>query len=186
MPIEMVDRRWMKDLGIEITRSNKAYEKYEVPGDDSNAFNHSIRLVNRTFAFGFYKEEWLKSYRDMNVFLFAEKIIPEVEKKLILDAFRYFDHKLFEWEKPEGQIIRYFTPKEAQELLLSAPVNIEEIETKFRELPGSEPFKEARIIFQERFPWELTQTFDMDDSYKLRARLAAQLVPKQAKLVEED
>ena len=182
MAIEMVNRKWMKELGVEITRSNKAYEKYQTP-DNVLQF---VRVVNRTFVLGFHREEWLDLHRDINIFLFAEKIIPEVEKRLVLDGFSFWNESknLFKWEKPEGQVMRYFTIEEVEQDLFSNPIKIEEIKGKFDGIPNG--LKNSKMIFQERWPWELKQTFDCDDVYRLRARLAAQIIPKEAKLVEED
>lgn len=175
----MVNRKWMKELGIVVTRSIQAYEKYEVPGTDLNAFTHLVRIVNRTFALGFTQEELVE--KNVNFSVLAEKIIPEIEKRLVLGAFNFGDtREFFKWEKPEGQSLRYFRIEEIEEDLLDEPINIEKIKDRFDKL------EDSKLIFQERWPWGLGQEFEASDMYKLRARLAAQIIPKEAKLVEED
>lgn len=178
----MVDRKWMKELGIEVVKSIRAYETYEVP---DTALLNLIRIVNRTFALGFTQEEL--ENKGVNFSLFAEEIIPEIEKRLVLDAFNLWNNLLFKWEKPEGQPVRYFRIEEIRKELLYEPIKIKEIEEGFKEqLPQLTEFKNSRIIFQERWPWEIRQRFDEIDKYTLKARLAAQIIPKEAKLVMED
>ena len=171
----------LRDLGIEIVRSVQMYERYQYAMKDSLPYTRQMVLANKTFNISFTREVIEDS--DIEIHQFIKNLSIQMEYREILDKIndRYNSGTIFPWHKMEGALPKFFTIEEISELLLANPIKEKVLKIRLKDINAKE-----KMIFQIRFPWQLKQSLDfIVDGISLYGRMAAGILPVNAKLMEE-